>query len=264
MNHLLLGAADTTDLLLALTKPRFLLIDDGPVADAFLARFPKARLFTPTVHSFNPLAGMDYKRARDFADILYAASPGGRDTLTVRNGRRALVRLLLAGPGRLSDMPAPGEVKDDAEKEALGMVEELLMSPVLSRVLCGGGKPFRFGEGTTVAKMNRATLGDFDAFILGALLMGQHKGQIVVPDFGFYGRPLHASFIRQDRLTAGVRLLEEVPRQLAQALLTIPDKHGHGCTFEDADTLAKYARLVPGTNAYTDFVERAIDTPEHA
>ncbi|WP_347264457.1 hypothetical protein, partial [Nitrobacter sp.] len=192
MNHLLLGAAETTDLLLALTKPRFLLIDDGPVADAFLARFPKARLFTPTVHSFDPLAGMDYKRARDFADILYSASPGGKDTLTVRNGRRALVRLLLAGPGRLSDMPKPGEVKDDAEKEALGMIEELLMSPVLSRVLCNGGKTFRLKEGTTVAKLDRAELGDFDAFILGALLMGQHKGQVILSDGGFYLRLLHA------------------------------------------------------------------------
>jgi hypothetical protein len=189
LNHLLLGAADKTDRLLEITKPRFLLIDDGPIADAFLSRFPKARLFDPSVHSFNPLAGLDYRRARDFADILYAASPGGKDTLTVRNGRRALVRLLLSGPGRLSDMPEPSAVKDDAEKEALGMIEELLMSPVLSRVLCNGGTQFRFGEGTTVAKLDRAELGDFDAFILGALLMGQHKGQIIVPDFGFYGRP---------------------------------------------------------------------------
>lgn len=258
MNHLLLGAADKTDRLLEITKPRFLLIDDGSVADAFLERFTKARLFDPYVHSFNPLAGMDYRRARDFADILYAASPGGRDTLTVRNGRRALVRLLLAGPGRLSDMPKPSEVQDDAEKEALGMIEELLMSPVLSRVLCNGGKPFRLKEGTTVAKLDRAEIGDFDAFILGALLMGQHKGQVVLSDGGFYLRPLHASLIRQDRLTATVRVLEEVPRQLAQALLTIPDKHGHGCTFEDAQTLARYAGLLPGTTGHTDFVERAM------
>lgn len=258
-NHVLIGAADKTDRLLEITKPRFLLIDDGPIVDAFLARFPKARLFDPAVHSFNPLKAMDYKRARDFADALYGASPGGKDTLTVRNGRRALIRLLLAGPRRLSDLPKPDEGGDDAEKEALGMVEEVLLSPVLRRVLCGGGKTFRFGEGTTVARLDRAELGDFDAFLLGSLLIGQQKGQIVIPDFGFYGRPLHMSLIRQERLTAGLNFLEEAPRQLAQALLTIPDKWGKGCTYDDAFELAKYGcRNLPGHNEHTDFVQRTM------
>lgn len=259
MNHLLLGTADKTERLLEITKPRFLFIDDGPIADAFLAHFPKARLFDPTVHSFNPLKGIDYKRARDFAEILYTASPGGKDTLTVRNGRRALVRLLLAGPRLLSDLPKMDEAKDDAQIEALGMVEELLLSPVLRSVLCGGGKPFKLGEGTTVARLDRAMLGDFDAFVLGSLLIGQSQGQIVVPDFGFYGRPLHVSLIRQGRLTAGLQTLSEVSRPLAQALLTIPDKHGAGCTYEDAETLAAYAALVPGTNEHTDFVQRTME-----
>jgi len=258
VNHLLLGAADKTDRLLEITKPRFLLIDDGPVADSFLERFSKARLFDPLVHSFNPLDGMDYRRARDFADILYAASPGGRDTLTVRNGRRALVRLLLAGPSRLSDMPEPSAVKDDAEKEALGMVEELLMSPVLSRVLCNDGAPFRFGEGTTVAKLDRATLGDFDAFILGALLIGHHKGQVVLPDGGFYARDLHMSLIRQDRLTIGCNLLSELPQKVRQAALLFEHKTAHHALYEDAELLARYAGLMHGTNAFGEFVRQAV------
>ncbi len=258
MNHLLLGAADKTHRLLEITKPRFLLIDDGPIADAFLDRFAKARLFDPLIHSFNPLSGMDYRRARDFADILYAASPGGKDTLTVRNGRRSLVRLLLAGPSRLSDMPKPGEVKDDAEKEALGMVEELLMSPALSRVLCNGGTRFRFGEGTTVAKIDRAALGDFDAFILGALLMGQHKGQVVLPDGGFYARDLHTGLIRQDRLTIACNGLSELPQKVRQAALLFEHKTAHHALFEDAELLARYAGLMHGTNAFGEFVRQAV------
>jgi hypothetical protein len=258
LNHLLLGAADKTDRLLEITKPRFLLIDDGPIADAFLERFPKARLFDPAVHSFNPLAGMDYRRARDFADILYASSPGGKDTLTVRNGRRALVRMLLAKPSRLSDMPEPSAVKDDAEKEALGMIEELLMSPVLSRVLCGRGTPFRFGEGTTVAKLDRAELGDFDAFIIGALLIGHHKGEVVLSDGGFYARDLHMSLIRQNRLTIGCNLLSELPQKIRQASLLFEDKTARLASYEDAKLLAQYACLIEGTNAFGEFVRQAV------
>jgi hypothetical protein len=64
--------------------------------------------------------------------------------------------------------------------------------------------------------------------------------------------------VRQDRLTAGLRFLDEVPRQLAQTLLTIADKQGERCVFEDAETLAGYAGLLPGTNGHTAFVERSV------
>lgn len=262
VNHLLIGAADKTERLLEMTKPRFLLIDDGPIADCFLERFPKARLFDPAVHSFNPLAGMDYKRARDFAETIYSASPGGRDTLTVRNGKRALVRILLAHRGSLGTLQASEDAEDDADKEALAMIEDLLISPVLRGVLCASGKPFKFGEGTTVAKLDRAELGEFDAFVLGSLLIGQHQGQVVVPDFGFFGRPLHVSLIRQDRLTAGLHFLDEVPKQLRQELLLIDDKQGAGCTLDDAKVLADYKGLIPdptrADNLYNQFVQRTM------
>jgi hypothetical protein len=87
MNHFLIGTADKTDRLLQLAGDHFLLIDDGPIADAFLVE-RTCRLFDITKHSFNPLKDIDYKRARDIAQALYTASPEGRDTLTVRNGKR--------------------------------------------------------------------------------------------------------------------------------------------------------------------------------
>jgi hypothetical protein len=37
----------------------------------------------------------------------------------------------------------------------------------------------------------------------GLLLMAHFKGQLVVPNFGFYGRDLHQACIREDRLIAG-------------------------------------------------------------
>ncbi len=168
------------------------------------------------------------------------------------------MRLLLAGPSRLSDMPEPSAVKDDAEKEALGMVEELLMSPVLSRVLCNDGAPFRFGEGTTVAKLDRATLGDFDAFILGALLIGHHKGQVVLPDGGFYARDLHMSLIRQDRLTIGCNLLSELPQKVRQAALLFEHKTAHHALYVVAELLARYAGLMHVTIAFGEFVRQAV------
>ncbi|WP_416192854.1 hypothetical protein [Nitrobacter sp. TKz-YC01] len=55
MNHLLLGTADMTDALIERARPGFLLIDDGPVADAFSEQF-RARAFDPAQHRFIALS----------------------------------------------------------------------------------------------------------------------------------------------------------------------------------------------------------------
>lgn len=258
MNKLVIGTADKTALLLQTAGP-FLLVDDGPVADAFIARFPKARVFNPTEDSFNPMKGMDYKRARDFATILYTASPQGENTLTVRNGKRALTKILLANTTRLDKLRYSSS---DADQEVKEMVDDVLLSPILKRVLCNP-TDFSF-KGSVIARLDRAELGDFDAFILGTLLMGQHKGQIIVPDFGFYGRPLHVSLMRQNRLTCSVSYLAELSPALRQAVLLIPNKHGSGCTFEDAQTLAAYEGLAPHHNNYNDFIEEVMLRPEQS
>jgi hypothetical protein len=257
MNHLLVGTADMTERLLYLTQSGFLLIDDGPIADAFLEHFPRAKLFDPSLHSFNPLKGMDYKRARDFAAIVYTASPEGKDTLTVRNGKRALTRLLMANPGRLDRISS----SEESDAEALATIGDLLLSPVLRRVLCDTRNvfPFRGPKQSVVAKLDRAALGDFDAFILALLLIGQSQGQIIVPDFGFYGRPLHMSLIRQARLTAGISVLEQLEPKLRQMVLTISDKAGARCTYDDAVVLAAYRGLIPGVENHTTFVQQAIE-----
>jgi hypothetical protein len=240
MNTLLVGTADFTDTLLDSTRQPFLLVDDGPIADAFAQIFPRAKLFDPLQHSFNPLRGMDYKRARDFATVLYTASPEGKDTLTVRNGKRALARLVLANTTRL-DRVASDEEKD---ADALAMIDDVLFSPVLKDVLC---RPTNFSfKGSVIARINRAELGDFDAFVLALLLIGQHKGQVVVPDGGFYLRPLHMSLIRQDRLTVGLRYLAELPLSLQQAVLTIEDKHFLKLLPDDAETLIGFTNHPTG------------------
>lgn len=248
MNHLLIGTGDKTARLLEITKPGFLLIDDGPIADAFEQHF-RVRTFNPTEHSFNPLSGIDYKRARDFAAAVYTASPQGENTLTVRNGKRALAKALLDGSQRLDKLTTQDE-------EVAATIDDLLLSPILRHVLC---RPSNFRlTGSVVARLDRAVLGDFDAFLLAALLIGQVKGQLIVPDFGFYGRDMHTSLIRQNRLTAGLNFLDEVPDKLRSTLLSIKDKHISETTYKDAETLAKYARLEPGTRGFADFVQEAV------
>ena len=85
------------------------------------------------------------------------------------------------------------------------MVDDVLISPVLRRVLCHPTN-FSFNPRSTIlARINRAELGDFDALVLGLLLISLFEGQVVVPDFGFYGREHHIALIRQNRLSAGVK-----------------------------------------------------------
>jgi hypothetical protein len=53
MNKLIISLADKTAAL-NIKKPGFLLIDDGPIADVFVDRFKRAKVFDPFLHSFNP------------------------------------------------------------------------------------------------------------------------------------------------------------------------------------------------------------------
>lgn len=268
-NLLVVGLGDQAELLD--TKPGFLLIDDGTLAAEFLTRFPTAAIFDATIHSFNPLKRIDYKGARAFAETVYGGE--GKDTLTVRNGKRALTRLLLTtkpskreGALRLDHFkrepstfraranPEPA----DGEGEAIGTIEDLLLSPVLRRVLCQPTNfSFRAGR-SIIAHIDRAELGEYDAFILGSLLIRQFAGQIIIPDFGFYARPFHSSLIREGRLMAGVHTLAELEPKMRQMCLLM-EKVGHRCTYEDAETLAKYAGMVPTTNEYKAAVQEAME-----
>jgi hypothetical protein len=209
---------------------------------------PRARIFDPAKHSFNPLKGIDYRKARALADVLYTAYPQGESTLTVRNGKRALLKALLEAP-RLD--------KIDGDDEVMGMVEDILQSPVLKNVLC---KPTNFSfspNSLILAKLNRAELGDFDALVLGLFLIGHFKGQIVIPDGGFYLRDTHLSLIRENRLQLGLNFLSELSPKLRNSVVLM-EKEASGTTFEDAQVLADFARVPRGTNAYNAFIDEAM------
>jgi hypothetical protein len=248
MNRLHLGFSKR----IQLPKGSFLYIDDE------VPEHPKAKVFDPLKDAFNPLKHIDRKKARELADVLYTASPQGENTLTVRNGRRALAAALVDAK-RFNEVKVHSPIKG-VDEEVEGMLGELLFTDVMRGVLCSGNDFAFTGRNTKVfARLNRAELGEFDALVLGLLLMAHFKGQLIVPDFGFYGREAHVSLIREGRLIAGVNTLAELPPKLRQAVLLISDKYGSGTTFEDAETLAKYEGLRPDRlredNPYNEFVD---------
>jgi hypothetical protein len=248
MNALIVGSDKTP--ILRYLPDRFLLIDDGPIIDQLRVR---ARQFDVTKHTFNPLKDMTYRKARDFADVLDAVFPEGESTLTARRSRYQILRALLSKPRTLDTLVSDTKDTEDAYQK----VQTLLLSPVLKRVLNTPSLRFPF-TGTITVRLDRAELGDFDAFVLGNLIISQYQGPVVIPDFGFYACGFHTALIRQDRLIAGVTSFDEVP-SLRSQLLQIETKVGSRCTLDDAETLARYAGVpkIP-EGPYRDFIERNI------
>lgn len=240
---MLIVGTDKTDLL---PSSPFLLIHDGE----FDVSIPH-RTFDYQKHTFNPLKGMNYLNARTFLNVLNGVFPEGETTLTKRYSDYVVLQALLLKPKRLATL-----IEDTKEtQDAYQKIQTLLLSPVLNRVLTN---PTNFSfKGTIVAKLDRAELGDFDAYVLANLLISQYKGRVVLPDFGFYQCPFHRQLLRQGRLHVGINAFDEVPEWKSQLLL-IDEKSGHHCTAEDAATLAEYSGLSPGTNAFNDFIEQAI------
>ena len=241
MNKLSIGFSNTVE---PPTRRGYLFIDDD-VPDV-----PGSRVFDPAIHSFNPLAGIDEKKARELAELLYLIFPQGENTLTVRNGRRALAPALLKA-GRLD--------KVEGDEEVNGLIADILFTPIARQVLC---KPTNFSfnvRTATFARINRAELGERDALLFGLLLMHHYRGQLVVPDLGFYGRNAHANLVREDRLIGGVAFLDELPEKLRQACLSIETKTLTHASSADAELIAKLSGYVWGTNGFLDFIERATD-----
>jgi len=232
---------------------KFLFIDDGPLIDAL--ELPARRTITVLdlkKHSFNPFRGMDYRRACDFVDVLKAAFPEGENTLTKATFEYQILEALRGKPRKLATL-----IQDTKDTQyAYQKIQRLLMSDVLENVLT---RPTNFSfKGTVIARLNRAELGDFDAFVLGNLLISQYPGTVVVPDFGFYACSFHVRLIRQNRLIAGITSFAEIPGKLRDNLLLIDTKVGSHTTPTDAETLALYAGIAPDTNAYTDFIASMI------
>jgi hypothetical protein len=227
----------------------FLLIDDGALIDQL--DLPSSRLFDVSIHSLDPLKDMTYKRARDFIAVLDAVFPEGPETLTHKNSNFVLLKALLSAPERLDTLvPDTKDTRDAYQK-----IQTLLLSPVLKRVLTR--RTNKSLKGTVLARLNRAELGDFDCFVLANLLISQYRGQVVIPDFGFYAHAGHTALMRQNRLVAGVNTLDEVPELKSQLLLSETRIASHS-TVSDAAVLAEYAGILPNTGTFHDFIDDCV------
>jgi len=242
-------------------KGGYLFIDDE-VPD-----IPRARVFDPTIHSFNPLQHLTYRKASDVIEIFNTLFPRGDGTLTKDTGLDFIAEALDDAPKTLDTLiERPDKQSTSGQVWAYGKVRRLMRSPVLKDMLC---KPtnFSFKDSSPIlARINRAELGDFDALATGLFLMAHYKGQIVVPDFGFYGRDAHVSLIREQRLMAAVRFLDELPQQLRRSVLLIKDKVVAGAWYDDAVLLAKYEGLQPdplrADNSFQRFIKAATTPPD--
>lgn len=238
-----------TDTFLENLPERFLLIDDGTIIDQL-----EGKHFDITTHSFKPLMAMNYRKAEQFVEVLKSAFPEGENTLTKATFEFQVMQALMEKKRSLQNL-----IPDTKETQyAYQKIQRILMSPVLKNVLTRKTN-FSF-KGKVLVRLDRKELGDFDCFLLGNLIIQQYKGVVVIPDYGFYACPFHLSLM--DRLIAGVNFLEEVPLKLRNALLLMDEKIAAGTTYDDAQTLAKYAGYVPDTPDYNPFIKECMTVPE--
>jgi len=254
MNNLLIvGFDDKTDFILSqldFSQPT-LIVDDGPLLDAL--ELPSTRLdFSQsreivrldwTRHHLNPLQHIDYLQACDLLAAFQATFPAGQNTLTKEGAWDWLLEAFLgAAKGERLDKLFRAKFDDPGYVSAQRMVRRLMRSPLLKQVLCA---PTNFPmDAVVLARISRATLGDFDSFVLGNLLINQFQGQVIVIDGGFYLRDHHIRLIRQGRLFLCVDYLEQLSPSLREAALGIRDKVAFRTSQNDADILKLYFRSV--------------------
>jgi hypothetical protein len=182
---------------------------------------------------------MPYREAREFAAGLFPE----KDLMTYRGGWRALTRLARTAKG----LDTIKYTRNDDDQEAKGVMDDVLLSPLLSKMFSKPLPRWFLSGSTIIAHLDRKEIGDDDAKVITNILIAKFKGQIVVPDFGFCGRDHHAAVIREERLIAGVYTLSELPEKLRDRAMLMP-KVGKGCTYKDAEVLAQYKGLRPDTS----------------
>jgi hypothetical protein len=252
MNRLYIGAKRKA-LLNDFPEEPCLVVDNGPVIDQLSKR---ARRFDPLKHSLNPLRDISYRTACDIVSVIECVYPGGENTLTRQNTSMQLLAALMDSPKKLD-----GLISDTKEtKDAFNKVQRLLLSPVLKPVLTRPPSLNFSMKGTILARLDRATLGNFDSLFIGNLLASRYPGTVVITDFGFYAASFHENLIEQGRLVACVNSLAEIPEKMRNRLLTSSELIPSRCTYQDAVALAEYlCPHLPHTNQWNAFIEECTE-----
>jgi hypothetical protein len=255
MNTLIVGT-DKSDISKNLPT-EFMMIDDGAIIDTLT--FPPTFAVNEldlSFHAFNPLKNIDYKRACDFVSLINALFPEGEQTLTRRSSNLVLLRALLSAPDQLETLITlnkqhPGTV------DAFEKIARILLSPTLKPFLT---RTTNFSlKGVVLVRLD-SSIPAFDRKVIGNLLISNYQGSVVIPNFGFYACPFHASLIEEGRISIGVHNLNEVPwLQNCLHHFQKDDVHPMRCNAEDADTLATHFSGKPkGTDGYSSYVALAM------
>src|ERR1700690_1747043 len=119
MNRIYSGITKSLDL----PEGGYLMIDDE-VRD-----IPRARVFDPKLHNFNPLKDLDYRKACDFLDTLDILFSRGESTLTKDTGLDFIGDALEEHPRTLADLiPEPDKKSSPGHIWAHGKIKRLLRS----------------------------------------------------------------------------------------------------------------------------------------
>jgi hypothetical protein len=94
---------------------------------------------------------MEYWQAREFATAVFP----DKDLMTYRNGRRALTRLVMDAD-RLDGL---SYTRDDDDQEAKGVMEDILLSPLLRTALRKPIPRWYYSGATIIARLNRKEIG---------------------------------------------------------------------------------------------------------
>lgn len=220
-------------------------------ADITVPKRRKLVRLDPSTHSYNPLKGMDYIKARQLISIFRDLFPEGGETLTKSSGLVFILSALLSHPRSFERLiPPPGD--NPGHRWAYDKVQEILLSPYLRHFLTN---PTNFSfDGVIVADLDH--LPDFDKFLIGNLLIANYPHTIIIPDYKAYASGFHRGFL--DRMRIGVNFLDEVPK-LRNDLLLMEVKLARECTASDAEILADYCSgFRRGTDGHSTFIERSI------
>lgn len=233
------------------------------------------RIFDPLEDHFNPFVDIDYRKCCDILDTFDAIfDKAGATTLTKEAGLEYIADILFdpEHPERspknfielLERIGEPDKKSLPGHIWAYSKVRRILRSPILRDVFCERPN-FTFKRGSVnQARIDRAELGPFDANVLGLFLIAQFKGQIVIPHYAPYARPMHISLIEENRLIAGVRTLSQLKersQELHDIVLTV-ETIPRQCNYADAVTLAENAGERPDplrqNNDYDDYINEAM------
>jgi hypothetical protein len=119
----------------------------------------------------------------------------------------------------------------------------LLMSPTIRNIV-GQKRSTLTGADIIIANLDRAKLGSLTARLLGGLLIARCGGDIYINDFGFFASDYVASLLPQNRFSVSLSFLDELPRKLQAAVLTIEEKLVLKINPRDAEELAFYVGLM--------------------